>query len=144
MSPGIWSVIWELCRWPVLVLLLGFTALGAVAIPVVFCVRGFLLSYALASFVRVFGSTGIFAAFAVFGMAALVSVPVLFCMGAFAFSSSLRLAAGVLGNRQAGLFPREKLLGLIPCGVLLLLAVFVQWSVMPQLLLAVSKLLTAA
>ena len=80
----------------------------------------------------------------VFGMAALVSVPVLFCMGAFAFSSSLRLAAGVLGNRQAGLFPREKLLGLIPCGVLLLLAVFVQWSVMPQLLLAVSKLMTAA
>ena len=102
------------------------------------------MSYALGSFVRVFGSTGIFAAFAVFGMAALVSVPVLFCMGAFAFSSSLRLAAGVLGNRQAGLFPREKLLGLIPCGVLLLLAVFVQWSVMPQLLLAVSKLLTAA
>ena len=143
VSPSIWSVMWELCRWPALVLLLGFTALGAVAIPVVFCVRGFLLSYALASFVRVFGATGIFAAFAVFGMAALVSVPVLFCVGAFAFPSSIRLAAGVLGNRQTGLFPREKLFGLIPCGGLLVLAVFVQWSVMPQLLLAVSKLLTA-
>lgn len=143
VSPSIWSVIWELCRWPALVLLLGFTALGAVAIPAVFCVRGFLLSYALASFVRVFGVTGIFAAFAVFGMAALVSVPVLFCMGAFAFPSSLRLAAGVLGSRQPGLFPKERLFGLIPCGGLLLLAVFVQWSVMPQLLLAAAKLLTA-
>lgn len=143
LSPSIWAVIWELCRWPALVLLLGFTALGAVAIPAMFCVRGFLLSYALASFVRVFGVTGIFAAFAVFGMTALVSVPVLFCMGAFAFPSSLRLAAGVLGSRQAGLFPKEKLLGLIPCGGLLLLAVFVQWSVMPQLLSAVTKLLTA-
>lgn len=143
-SPSIWSVMWELCRWPALVLLLGFTALGAVAIPAVFCVRGFLLSYALASFVRAFGAAGIFAAFAVFGMAALVSVPVLFCMGAFAFPSSLRLAAGVLGGRQATGFPRRELAGALACAGPLLLAVFVQWSVMPQLLAAVSGLLTAA
>ena len=142
-SPGIWPVMWELCRWPLLVLLLGFTALGAVAVPVVFCVRGFLLSYAMASFVRVFGAAGLFAAFAVFGMTALVSVPVLFCVGAMALPSSLHLAAGVLGGRPGGLIPRERLLGLIPCGALLMLAVFVQWTVMPQLLAAVSELLSA-
>lgn len=138
---SLWSVVWELCRWPLLVLLLGLTALGAVAIPAVFCARGFLLAYSIASFVRVFGTEGLPCALAVFGMTALSSVPVLFCVGALSFQSSLRLAVGVLeGRRDAGV-SLERLWGLIPCGALLALGVALEYSLMPQLLTLASELL---
>lgn len=141
VSPSIWAVAWELGRWPLLVFLLGFTALGAVAIPAAFCVRGFLLAYAIASFVRVFGNVGLVMALAVFGMTALISVPALFGLGSVMFPSSLRLAVGVFGDRPAGPKLRERFAGLAPCGALIVLAVFFQWAVMPQLLRAVSGML---
>lgn len=140
-TPSLWAAAWELCRWPLLTLLLGFTALGAAAIPAVFCVRGFLLAYSIASFVRVFGAPGLLAAFAVFGVTALMSVPALFGVGAAAFPSALRLAMGVLGERPTGPPARETLASLAPCGALLAPAVFLQWAVMPQVLYAVSGLL---
>lgn len=142
VMPSIWAIAWELGRWPLLVFLLGFTALGAIAIPAVFCVRGFLLAYAIASFVRVFGNSGLLMAFAVFGMAALVSVPVLFGLGAVMFPSSLRLAVGVFGERPVGPGLRERFAGLAPCCALIALAVFFQWAVMPQLLHAIFSVLT--
>ncbi len=137
-APSVWSAGWELCRWPLLAFLLGFTALGAAALPAVFCIRGFLLGYAAAAFVRVFGSRGLLLAFAVFGMAALVSVPVLFCVGCASFRSSLGLASGVLTERRAIQSPLDRLLEFVPCGGLLLLAVVLQCSLMPQILAVVS------
>ena len=137
-APSVWSAGWELCRWPLLAFLLGFTALGAAALPVVFCIRGFLLGYAVAAFVRVFGSRGLLLAFAVFGMTALVSVPVLFCVGCASFRSSLGLASGMLAERRTVQPLMERLGVLIPCGGLLLLAVVLQCSLMPQILAAVS------
>jgi len=135
------SVVWELCRWPLLVLLLGLTALGAVAIPAVFCVRGFLLAYSVAAFVRVFGVEGLPCALTVFGMTALASVPALFCVGAISFQSSLRLAVGALEGRREGA-PLERLWGLIPCGGLLALGVALQYSLMPQFLPLAAELLS--
>ena len=38
-----------------LALLLGFTALGLLGLPLLFAVRGFLLAFSIASFVRLFG-----------------------------------------------------------------------------------------
>jgi len=135
------SVAWELCRWPLLVLLLGFTALGAAAIPAAFCARGFLLAYSIAAFVRVFGARGLPCALAVFGMTALASLPALFCVGALSFQSSLRLAAGVLeGRREAGV-SLERLWGLVPCGMLLALGTALQYSLVPQLLPLAAELL---
>ena len=51
MQPPFWPLVWELIRFPLLVFLLGFTALGVVGMPVLFAVRGFLLCFAAASFV---------------------------------------------------------------------------------------------
>ncbi len=138
---SIGGVIWELCRWPIFVIFLGMSALGAVAIPALFCVRGFLLGYSIASFVRVFGPHGLLAALAVFGMTALASVPVLFCVGGIAFSNALRLAAGVLDSRPAGLFPRQQLWALIPCCGLIALATALEVSAVPYLLTAIAGVL---
>lgn len=135
-APSVWSAGWELCRWPLLAFLLGFTALGAAALPAVFCVRGFLLGYAAAAFVRVFGNLGLLLAFVVFGMTALASVPVLFCVGCASFRSALELASGAMTERRA--IPLERLGELIPCGGILLLAVVLQCSLIPQVLIVVS------
>ena len=45
MQPPFWPLVWELIRFPLLVFLLGFTALGVVGMPVLFAVRGFLLCF---------------------------------------------------------------------------------------------------
>lgn len=133
--PSVWSVAWELCRWPLLAFALGFTALGAAALPVVFLCRGFLLGYAAAAFIKVFGSRGALLAGTVFGMTALVSVPVFFFVGTLSFRSALSLAAGV--PRDLGV-PTERFWGMIPCGAFLLAAVLIQWAVIPELLSVLS------
>ena len=48
-------VLWETFRWPLLVLILGFTTLGLLFLPLVFAARGFLFSFAVTSFVRMLG-----------------------------------------------------------------------------------------
>lgn len=143
VSPSVWAVLWEICCWPLLVFLLGLTALGALAIPAAFCVRGFLLAYAIAAFAQVFGKSGLLAALAVFGMTALVSIPILFSIGTIAFPSSLNLARGVLGERSSGPYFKEYLVQLLPCGALVVFAVVIQRSVMPQLLYIVSEMLVS-
>ena len=42
-APGFWAVLWEQMRFPLAALLMGFTALGVIGLPVLFAVRGLLL-----------------------------------------------------------------------------------------------------
>ena len=57
-APALASLVWDTVRWPLLALLLGFTALGLLGLPLLFAVRGFLLAFSIASFVRLFGGVG--------------------------------------------------------------------------------------
>lgn len=75
------AVVWDLIRFPLAVLLFGFTALGVVSIPVVFCVRGFLLSFSVACFFRLFGWMGCVPAALLFGLPALLWAPSFFVLG---------------------------------------------------------------
>ena len=52
-APALASLVWDTVRWPLLALLLGFTALGLLGLPLLFVVRGFLLAFSIASFVRI-------------------------------------------------------------------------------------------
>ena len=78
--PGLAVQLWDILRWPGLALLLGFTALGVLGLPLLFAVRGFLLAFSIAAFVRVFGSAGCLLAFLVFGVGGGFSVPALFVL----------------------------------------------------------------
>ena len=51
-GPALASLVWGELRWPLLVLLLGFTALGLLALPAVFALRGFLLAFSISTFVQ--------------------------------------------------------------------------------------------
>lgn len=141
--PSVWNVIWEVCAWPLFVSFFGFTALGVLVIPAAFCVRGFLLSYAISSFVQVFGSAGFLGALAVFGVTAFFSVPVLFSLGTAAFSVSLDLAGGASGDRSPGRRLRRYARCLPPCGTLVFLAVLLEYAAVPALLRNVSEMLAS-
>lgn len=96
--------------------------------------RGFLLSYAAATFARLFHLPGIAAALAAFGVTAFIGVPVLFVVAADAFRQSLgRLPGAPVSAVHWG----ERTASLVPCAGLLVLAVALQQAVMPALLSAV-------
>ena len=132
VDPSLWSSIWDLVRWPLAAFLLGSTAFGIVGVPVLLGVRGFLLSFAAATFVRLFGLSGMAVSLAAFGVTALVAVPVLFAVSADAF----RQAQGRLSGDRPPTW-RQRLQAFPPCAGLLVLAVALQQTVMPALLCAV-------
>ena len=109
-----WAALWDIGRWPLLVWILGSTALGRWMVPLAFGVRGFLLSFAVAG-LSVADQGGVLLAFCLFGLSALVSLPVLFLLG----SQSWEMAGQIRGRLFATLsdYPRRywlrRLIGLI-------------------------------
>lgn len=80
-APHILSVLWETMRFPILVVLLGFTAFGVVGLPMLFAIRGFLLCYAISVFYRILGLNGLVLGFVLFGVSAFLWMPVFFQLG---------------------------------------------------------------
>lgn len=141
-SPSPLSAVWELCRWPLLVFVLGFTGLGTVGIPAVFLLRAFLMSYSAAVFVRLFGLAGLAAAAAVFGASGLFSVPALFVLGADALGSAGCLVSVFLGEgKRFALFRPEQLVRAGGCAALLAVGTVVQLWLAPLLVRAAAELL---
>lgn len=132
VEPSLLSSVWDLARWPLAAFLLGGTALGAVGIPVLLAVRGFLLAFAASSFARLFGLPGMAASLVSFGVTALIAVPVLFVVALDAFRQSL----GRLSGERAPDW-NQRIQALTPCAGLLVLAVALQQTLMPALLTAV-------
>lgn len=131
VEPSLWLSVWDLARWPLAAFFLGSTTLGVLGLPVLLGTRGFLLAFASATFVRLFGASGVAASLAAFGVTALVSVPVLFVTATDAFHQSLgRLS----GERVPAWDSRTQ--ALAPCAGLLVLAVALQQTLMPVLLAA--------
>lgn len=140
LSLSSFSAVWEILRWPLLTFLLGFTALGVVGLPAVFCARGFLLSYAAAVLVRLYGLTGLAVSLAVFGVSAFLVLPALFTLGVDSFRGAGALAVKQTGDgRQSSL--RRRLFRAGCCGALLAVASVLQLRLTPVLLSAAVKLL---
>jgi len=100
-KPALGMVLWKVLRLPLSVFLLGFTFLGLFGIPVLFLIRGFLLSFAVSSFYHLFGIAGGVPAFILFGLSALVWLPVLLHLGIRGMLASYSwLRRGVGDGRQ--------------------------------------------
>lgn len=140
-APGLLSVLWETARWPLFTFLMGFTALGAAGIPVLFAVRGFLLSFAVSSFVRMFGGVGAILAFFAFGLTGMVAVPVLFVLGVQGFAAARELAGRALGGGRGPLpFGQSYLIRSGLCAAALGLCVLMECWAVPALLRSVAGL----
>jgi hypothetical protein len=79
--PGVLASAWSILRWPLITILLSFSALGVIGIPVLFFIRGFLFAFCISSFVQVLGKTGLLIVFVLLGPESLLSIPVLFIFG---------------------------------------------------------------
>lgn len=140
--PSLLSTLWELCRWPLLVFLFGFTALGVLGVPAVFLARGFLMSYAVSVLVRLFGGAGFLAALVLFGLSGVFVLPALFILGSDALRRAAALAGSPTGEGRRVFSLREgQLVRVCSCCGLLVTGTLVQLWLAPVLLQAVAELL---
>lgn len=135
LSRGLWPVLWGQVKYLLAALLLSLTALGLAGFPILFGVRGFFLSFPVACFCRVFGARGLFPAFILFGLPALLWAPALFLTGVSGSLSAQQLLRRALGEGRGGLplsgayWCRAGL-----CAGLALAAGFLEYWVVPVLL----------
>lgn len=99
-AAGFWAVMWEQFRFPLAAFVLGVTAVGVAGLPVLFAVRGFLFSFSVACFCRLFGGAGLIPALFLFGLPALLWTPALFVLGAQGMLGSYSLLRRVLGDSR--------------------------------------------
>ncbi len=136
---GLWPVLWGQLKYFLAAAVLGLTALGAVGLPVLFGVRGFFLSFPVACFCRVFGGRGLFPAFLLFGLSALLWAPALFLTGTSGFFSARQLLRRVLGEGSGGPLPAIRWYETGACLCLTLAAGLLEYWVVPVLLRAAAR-----
>jgi hypothetical protein len=143
--PALLSVVWETVRWPGLAVLLGFTALGFVGIPVLFVVRGFLMSFTISSFIRMFGVAGGGMAFLLFGVTGLFALPTLFVLGVQGLSACYTLACQAVGDGKRGCpYTGAYFLRCGLCAGVLAFCIVIEMAVVPTLLSALSGLFVSS
>lgn len=91
--PGLPELLWRSLRWPLAAVLLGFTALGLLGIPALTFVRGFFLSFSVASFACAYGRRGVAMAFVLLGVPGLLTIPAFLLLSAQSFTAACRLAS---------------------------------------------------
>lgn len=121
-----WPLVWQQSRFLLCAAILGFTALGVVGFVVLMGVRGFLFTYSVGCFCRVFGWGGLVPGFFLFGLSALVWAPALFVLSVQGLEAATVLLRRTLGESRlplpysSGYFVRMGMcLGAIPVCVLL-------------------------
>ena len=123
--------------WPALIALLSATSLCLVGLPILFVIRGFLLSFAGCALVRVFSGEGVVLGAVLFSVPALIVIPVMFVLGCIGLSSAMRK----LPNASP---VTAKPIGLgvyLVCSGILFISAAVQKAVIPAALSSVCNLL---
>ena len=133
-APALASLVWDTVRWPLLALLLGFTALGLLGLPLLFAVRGFLLAFSISAFVRMFGGVGGLLAFLLFGVTGLISIPVLFVLGVQSLAAARTLASRFLGeNRRSACYGKDYFIRCGWCAAALCVCILLEYFAVPAL-----------
>ena len=140
VSVELWPMVWEQGRFYLGTALLGVTALGVVGLPVLFFARGFLFSFSVAAFCRVFGPAGLAPAFLLFGLPAFLWAPVLFLAGVQCLEGALALLRRTLGEGRSPLPYSSAYWGrLAAYGLGLCVCVVLEWMAAPALLEAAAR-----
>ncbi len=135
VRPAYSVLLWDAARWPLLALLLGFTALGVWMLPLLFAVRGFALGYCVAGLTAALQTGGLLLSAVVFGFTGLVTVPIFFGLGLQSFLAARQIRGRVFASfLDRSLYPpsfwAKTLLGL--GGVFL--CAFIEFALFPSLL----------
>ena len=136
------GILWEQFRFPLCILLMSFTAFGVVCIPAVLLLRGFLFSFSIACFVRLFGWKGLLPAAALFGLSALVWLPALFELSVLGLEQSYRLVQRCTGGKKEGMLrPTGGLFSWAVCLAAFAFSAGLEYFVVPRLVNALSHVL---
>ncbi len=134
-TPGLLDTVWGIVRFPLCAVLLGFTVLGILGLPILFALRGFLLSFAIASFARMFGTEGVFLAFLLFGITGVIEIPAFFILGVQSATMSVRqLERKKSGGHRILGCDRHYFLCLIICAVALVICILLEYCFLPSIL----------
>lgn len=133
---SLWPLLWNQLKYLLAVLLFSWTALGVAGLPILFGVRGFFFSFSAACFCRIFGERGLFPAFALFGLSALLWTPALFMAGVPGFLSARQLLRRTAGDSRGGI----PLYWFWLCVCLALAAGLLEYWVVPVLLRAAARI----
>lgn len=137
LLPGVsvpfWEVLWSVARWPILVWFLGMTGLGVWMVPIMFVLRGFLLSFCVAGLSGA-AQGGALLAFLLFGCGGLVTLPILFLLGGRAWGqAAVWRGRGRILARPAEL-PKSYYLSAIPVFGCILCCAGMEYWMLPKLL----------
>lgn len=119
-----------------LVFLLGFASVGAVLIPVVSALYGFLTMYTIACFVSAFGRWGVVLALAALGVRLFFTLPCFFALSAAAWPLAAELAVLSLGRGKRSspvLYGKNYFLLFLVCVVILTAGLFCERFLTPVL-----------
>ncbi|MEG2377086.1 MAG: hypothetical protein RSC43_01890 [Clostridia bacterium] len=142
LFPG---AIWNVYKYPLCTFLFGFTVLGIVLIPGAVALRGFFLSFSVATMIRLYGSSGLTLALAMFGVSSLIGIPCLLIISAQGFHAARSFARVMAGGKRViigSVFPRGYFVIFGVCMAALFAAVLLEVFLTPKLvaLVAVSVL----
>ncbi len=138
------GALWGHLRWLLAVSLLGLTALGVAGLPLIFAARGFLLSFSVGCFSRVFGTAGLLPALALFALPALLWSPALFAAGFQGMNSAGSLLRRGMGDSRHPLpFHWDYWLRLGLCVCALLVCVAIEYWITPSVLRAAARVIPA-
>ena len=99
---NLWSLLWGQMKYLLAALALSLTALGMAGLPLLFGARGFSFAFSVGCFCRSFGGRGLFPAFVLFGLRALLWTSALFLLGVPGMLSARRLLRRSLGEGGCG------------------------------------------
>lgn len=140
VSWSIPAVVWNRGRWLVCCALFGMSAVGMGILPLLFGMRGFLLTFGISCFLQVFGGLGFLPAILLYGVPAILWAPSFLMLGIFFLRRSLSLfrkTAEVAPAEGRGEIDR----GLLAAGVLFAGCVAFECGLLPRLLTAAAHIL---
>lgn len=122
--------LWTNVKAPGLAVLLGFSFLGMVGLPLLFVSEGFLFTFSVATLCRIWGISGLLPGFFLFCLPGLLWVPVLFILGLQSFRAAVLLSGQ--GRRQwSEIYPGGYFFRCFLCFLVVLVQVALEYWVIP-------------
>lgn len=122
-------------RYPLLIFVFGFSALGVILIPILCMTEGFFLSFAVTSFVASMGRDGVLLALAALGLRCLFTLPCMLFLSLWAMDAAQRLGKrGTSGYRKnRAIYEPVYFLRFGACVIILLIGVVLEVTLVPKL-----------
>lgn len=136
--PELAALLWDLAKWPLAVFLLGFSSLAVAAVPLLFGLRGFLVSYCVAALIRAMAGRGALLALVLFGVESLFCLPVLLLLGLQSWMAGRALKGHLFyTKRLKNPYTAPYWLRVCLCAAVLVLGALMESVVLPPLLRAI-------